>query len=344
MSGGAETARVVIIGGGAVGVSALYHLAKAGWTDCTLLEKTELTAGSTWHAAGNVPTFSTSWAIMNMQRYSTELYARLGAEVDYPINYNVTGSIRLAHGPERMREFRRACGMGRHQGMELEILGVGEIRSRHPFLETHDIAGALYDPADGDMDPAQLTQALARGARALGARIERFRPATGVGRAGDEWVVHTEKGDIRCEFVVNAAGYYARARRRLVPALRRPPGADGGHEPPVSRVRGGSGRSGLVESGRAEAAAAARRGRVLLPAAGEGRFQSWPLRARLSRALGRARGPASGGFQLSAVSRTISTGWSRTSPTPSGACPFWPRPGWPKSSTVRSPTRPTATR
>ncbi len=209
MSEGVETARVVIIGGGAVGVSALYHLAKAGWTDCTLLEKTELTAGSTWHAAGNVPTFSTSWAIMNMQRYSTELYAGLGAAVDYPMNYNVTGSIRLAHGSERMQEFQRACGMGRHQGMALEILAAEELRSRHPFLETHDIAGALYDPADGDMDPAQLTQALARGARALGARIERFRPATGVSRAGDEWIVHTDKGDIRCEIVVNAAGYYA---------------------------------------------------------------------------------------------------------------------------------------
>jgi glycine/D-amino acid oxidase-like deaminating enzyme len=89
-------ARVVIIGGGVVGVSALYHLAKAGWTDCVLLEKNELTAGSTWHAAGNVPTFSTSWSIMNMQRYSTELYRGLAAAVDYPMNYHVTGSIRLA--------------------------------------------------------------------------------------------------------------------------------------------------------------------------------------------------------------------------------------------------------
>ncbi len=204
-----ETARVVIIGGGAVGVSALYHLAKAGWTDCVLLEKNELTAGSTWHAAGNVPTFSTSWAIMNMQRYSTELYRGLGAEVDYPMNYNVTGSIRLAHSRERMQEFERARGMGRYQGMELDILGVDEIRARYPFVETHDLAGALYDPADGDIDPAQLTQALARGARTLGARIERFRPATGVSRAGGEWIVHTEKGDIRCEIVVNAAGYYA---------------------------------------------------------------------------------------------------------------------------------------
>ncbi len=203
------TARVVIIGGGVVGVSALYHLAKAGWTDCVLLEKNELTAGSTWHAAGNVPTFSTSWSIMNMQRYSTELYSRLGAEVDYPMNYHVTGSVRLAHSKERMQEFQRAKGMGVYQGMALEVLGADEITGKYPFLETHDLAGALYDPADGDIDPAQLTQALAKGARDMGATILRFTPATGVSRENGEWIVHTEKGSIRAEFVVNAAGYYA---------------------------------------------------------------------------------------------------------------------------------------
>ena len=204
-----KTARVVIIGGGAVGASSLYHLAKAGWTDCVLLEKNELTAGSTWHAAGNVPTFSTSWSIMNMQRYSTELYRGLAEAVDYPMNYHVTGSIRLAHSPERMQEFARAKGMGRYQGMEIDILGVSEIKDRYPFLETHDLRGALYDPNDGDIDPAQLTQALAKGARDLGARIERFCPATGIDRENGEWIVHTPKGDIRCEIVVNAAGYYA---------------------------------------------------------------------------------------------------------------------------------------
>ena len=204
-----NTARVVIIGGGAVGASVLYHLAKAGWSDCVLLEKNELTAGSTWHAAGNVPTFSTSWSIMNMQRYSTELYARLGAEVDYPMNYHQTGSIRLAHSKERMQEFERAKGMGRYQGMELDILGLDEIKDKYPFIETHDLKGALYDPNDGDIDPAQLTQALAKGARDLGARVLRFTPATGINREGDEWIVQTEKGDIRCEYVVNAAGYYA---------------------------------------------------------------------------------------------------------------------------------------
>ncbi len=203
------TARVVIIGGGVVGVSALYHLAKAGWSDCVLLEKNELTAGSTWHAAGNVPTFSTSWSLMNMQRYSTELYRGLGEAVDYPMNYHVTGSIRLAHSKERMQEFQRAKGMGLYQGMEIDILSPDEIKAKYPFIETHDLKGALYDPADGDIDPAQLTQALAKGARDLGATILRFTPATGVSRENGEWIVHTEKGDIRCEYVVNAAGYYA---------------------------------------------------------------------------------------------------------------------------------------
>ena len=202
-------ARVVIMGGGAVGASCLYHLARAGWTDAVLLEKNELTAGSTWHAAGNVPTFSTSWSIMNMQRYSTELYRGLADAVGYPMNYHVTGSIRLAHSSERMQEFARARGMGQYQGMDLEILSADEIRPRYPFLETHDLKGALYDPADGDIDPAQLTQALAKGARDLGATILRHTPATGVSRDGGDWIVHTGKGDIRAEIVVNAAGYYA---------------------------------------------------------------------------------------------------------------------------------------
>lgn len=209
MAGVPTTARVVIIGGGAVGVSALYHLARAGWTECVLLEKNELTAGSTWHAAGNVPTFSTSWSLMNMQRYSTELYRGLGAAVDYPMNYHVTGSIRLAHSRERMQEFARAKGMGRYQGMEIDVLAPADIRDKYPFIELHDLKGALYDPADGDIDPAQLTQALAKGARDMGATILRFTPATGVSRANGEWIVHTEKGSIRAEIVVNAAGYYA---------------------------------------------------------------------------------------------------------------------------------------
>ncbi len=203
------TARVVIIGGGAVGASSLYHLAKLGWRDCVLLEKDELTSGSTWHAAGNVPTFSASWSVMNMQRYSTELYRTLGEAVGYPMNYHVTGSIRLGHTRDRMLEFERVVGMGRYQGMDVEMCTVADLVSRYPFLETHDLAGGLYDPCDGDIDPAQLTQALAKGARDLGARIVRFCAVTGARREHGEWVLETGQGDIRCEYVVNAAGYRA---------------------------------------------------------------------------------------------------------------------------------------
>src|SRR6056297_525653 len=197
-----SSARVVIIGGGAVGASCLYHLAKAGWRDCVLLEKNELTAGSTWHAAGNVPTFSPSWSIMNIQRYSTELYRGLAQAVDYPMNYHVSGSVRLAHSKERMQEFERARGMGTAQGMTLEIVAASDLQDYYPFAETHDLAGALYDSNDGDIDPAQLTQALAKGARDLGQTFERFCDVTGVRRENTEWVIETNRGDVRCEYVV----------------------------------------------------------------------------------------------------------------------------------------------
>lgn len=203
------TARVVIIGGGAVGTSTLYHLAKAGWTDCILLEKNELTAGSTWHAAGNCPNFAASWAVMNMQRYSLEMYRTLAEDVDYPMNYHVTGALRLAHSKERMMEFERVASMGRYQGLQMDICTPQELREHNPFMETHDLEGGLWDPLDGDIDPAQLTQALAKGARDAGGRIERFCPVTGIDRDGDEWIVKTEKGDIRCQYVANCAGYYA---------------------------------------------------------------------------------------------------------------------------------------
>lgn len=209
MSDFPTTARVVIIGGGVVGTSTLYHLAKAGWTDCVLLEKNELTAGSTWHAAGNCPNFSGSWAVMNMQRYGLEMYRTLADDVDYPMNYHVTGALRLAHSKERMQEFEKVAGMGRYQGLEMNICTPDELKKFNPFMKTHDLAGGLWDPMDGDIDPAQLTQALAKGARDAGGRIERFCPVIGLERDGDEWIVKTEKGDIRAQYVANCAGYYA---------------------------------------------------------------------------------------------------------------------------------------
>ena len=204
-----KTARVVVIGGGSVGASVLYHLAKMGWTDCLLLEKNELTSGSTWHAAGNCPNYVGSWTMMKIQSYSTELYRRLGDEVDYPMNYHVTGAIRLAHSRQRMEEFRHVQAMGRQMGIDFEEMSNADMKDIYPFLETHDLHGGQWDPLDGDIDPAQLTQALAKGARDMGAQIIRFCPVTGVDRIGDEWEVHTPIGSVRAEYVVNAAGYRA---------------------------------------------------------------------------------------------------------------------------------------
>ena len=180
MSEAIEQCRVVVIGGGAVGISVLYHLALRGLTDAVLLERDELTSGSTWHAAGNCPNFSTSQAIMAMQAYSTSLYAQLGERTGYPINYHVTGSLRLAHGRERLDEFHRVAAMGRAAGIGFEVVSPQEARARYPFLELHDLVGALWDPGDGDIDPSQLTQALAKGARDMGARVYRFTCVTGL--------------------------------------------------------------------------------------------------------------------------------------------------------------------
>ena len=206
-----DHARVVVIGGGAVGVSALYHLAKLGWTECLLLEQHELTAGSTWHAAGNCPTYSTGWGALKLQKYSADLYRRLGDEVGYPINYHVVGAVRLAHSRERMDEFNHVHAMARANGMDYEILSPKEILDKHPFITLDGLAGALWDPYDGDIDPAQLTQALAKGARDLGARIRRFTKVTGlVETPSGQWRVTTDKGDeTAADNVVNAAGYRA---------------------------------------------------------------------------------------------------------------------------------------
>jgi dimethylglycine dehydrogenase len=201
-------AQVVIIGGGAVGCSALYHLTQLGVTDAVLLERDELTAGSTWHAAGNCPNFSTSWNLIKLQRHSTRLYASLAERVGYDINYHITGSIRLAHTQDRVDEFRHVVSQARAQGIEFEMLTPAEIRERHPFLGTDDVRAGLYDPYDGDIDPAQLTQALAKGARDAGAQIHRQTRVTAIERTpGGEWRITTSKGVITAAKVINAAGY-----------------------------------------------------------------------------------------------------------------------------------------
>src|ERR1700730_4658049 len=201
-------ARVIVIGGGAVGCSALYHLARLGWTDAALLERDELTAGSTWHAAGNCPNFSTSWNILKLQRHSTALYERLAAEVGYDINYHLTGSIRLAHTADRVDEFKHVIAQARAQHLPFELLTPAEIAARHPFLTLDGIRAGLWDPKDGDIDPAQLTQALAKGARILGATVYRQTRVTAISAlAGGAWRIETTQGAIEAEYVINAAGY-----------------------------------------------------------------------------------------------------------------------------------------
>lgn len=205
-----EHVRVLVIGGGIVGCSCLYHLAKLGWRDAVLLEQNELTSGSTWHAAGNTPTFSTLPALMRLQLYSTRLYAELAASPAYPFSYHVTGSVRLAHTAGRMDEYRHVLGQAHALGLDYELLSPRELRDRYPFVQIEGIAGALWDPCDGDVDPSQLTQALASAARAAGARIHRFTRVTSIEqRSGGEWLVGTPDRTFQADIVVNAAGYRA---------------------------------------------------------------------------------------------------------------------------------------
>ena len=207
-----DTARVVVIGGGAVGTSILYHLALAGVTDTLLLERDELTSGSTWHAAGNIPTYATSWLGMRAGNYAWSIYKDLAETVDSAITYRHTQAFWPAHSEARMDLFRHLCGVSESAGFDLRMLSPGEMDQMHPFWHPgQTVLGGILDPYEGDIDPSQLTQALAKGARDLGARIERFAPVTAISRtASGEWEVACSKGTVRAEIVINAAGFYGR--------------------------------------------------------------------------------------------------------------------------------------
>ncbi|MEM7169120.1 MAG: FAD-dependent oxidoreductase [Pseudomonadota bacterium] len=203
-------AQVVVIGGGAVGASCLYHLAKAGITDCLLIEKDELTSGSTWHAAGNIPTYAHSWLGMRAGNYAWQLYKDLDSAVDAPITYRHTGAFWPAHTKERMAQFEHLVGLSQSAGFGLEMLEPGQMEARHPYYSCNgDILGGIFDPYEGDIDPSQLTQALAKGARDLGGEVARFTKVTGITRtASGDWLVQTDRGDVTCESIVNATGFY----------------------------------------------------------------------------------------------------------------------------------------
>jgi len=223
-------ARVVVIGGGVVGVSTLYHLTKKGWSDVVLLERSELTAGSTWHAAGLLPLFNMSYTVGQLHKYSVDLYKRLPAETGQEVGFHVTGNLRLATSRDRMDEYLKYCATANTIGVPFRVITPAEVKELWPLVElggqgdTSAIVGALYHPDDGHIAPADLTMALRKGARAGGAEIYEHTEVQAVKRsASGEWIITTNQGEIRAEHVVCATGNYARQTGKLfginVPAI-----------------------------------------------------------------------------------------------------------------------------
>ena len=210
-------ARVVVIGGGVVGASTLYHLAKKGWSDVVLVERRELTSGSTWHAAGLLPLFNMSYSVGQIHKYSVAFYKTLEEETGQDVGFRVVGNIRLATHRDRMDEYRQYAGVARTIGVEVKFLTPAEVKELWPLCDPEGLVGAIVHPEDGYIQPADLTQALAAGARAKGAEIYRNTTVTAIeALPGGEWRVHTERGDILCEHVVSASGNFARRTGAMV--------------------------------------------------------------------------------------------------------------------------------
>ena len=210
-------ARAVVIGGGAVGVSTLYHLAKKGWTDSVLIERKELTSGSTWHAAGLLPLFNLSYSVGQIHKYSVALYQRLEAETGQNVGLRQVSNIRLARTHDRMDEYRFYAGVAKTIGVDVCFLTPAEVKEIWPLCNIDGLLGAIQHPEDGYIQPADLTQALARGARAMGAEINRYTNVTAITRLpSGGWKVSTDQGDIACEHVVSATGSFARRTGAMV--------------------------------------------------------------------------------------------------------------------------------
>ena len=202
-------AKVAIIGGGIFGVSLLYHLTKEGWKDIVLLEKGELTSGSTWHAAGQCPHFVGSYNLAKVHYHSTELYKKLEQETGQSTGWHGCGSLRLAYQQEDLDWFYYVKGILDNVGSPAKIISTQEIANIHPFIKLDGIIGALHTPEDGHTDPSSTTNAMAIGARNGGAKIYRHNRVIDIkSRPSGEWELITEKGNIICEHVVNAAGSY----------------------------------------------------------------------------------------------------------------------------------------
>ncbi|MBV8765971.1 MAG: FAD-dependent oxidoreductase [Hyphomicrobiales bacterium] len=210
--------RVVVVGGGVVGVNILYALAKKGWSDVVLLERRELTSGSTWHAAGLMSIYSTSYYASKLYMGSHEVYAQVEAETGQSVGFHRCGTLRLASTKDRLDEYLHYVDIADSFGAKVQIVGPADVRRLWPLVEkTSDLEGALYHPEDGHAAPADVTQALARGARLLGAEIHRQTEVTGIERASNgEWRVKTAQREIVCEHVVLATGSFARQNAAML--------------------------------------------------------------------------------------------------------------------------------
>ncbi len=209
-------ARVVIIGGGIAGCSVAYHLAKLGWTDVVLLERKQLTSGTTWHAAGLIGQLRATANMTKLAKYSQELYGSLEAETGVATGFKRVGSITLALTDERMEELKRGASMARSFGVDIEIISVAEAAKRHPLLDIKDAVGAVYLPKDGQGDPGNIALAMAKGARNRGVRIfENIRVGSIAQTNGYATGVTTNKGPMTAEVVVNCAGMWGREVGRM---------------------------------------------------------------------------------------------------------------------------------
>ena len=221
--------KALVVGGGAVGNGIAYHLAKAGW-DTMLVERDELTSGSTWHAAGLLPLFNMSYATTHIHKYSVDFYKSLEAETGLNAGFAVVGNLRMAQRQERMDEYMLYSSVAETAGVYHEFLSPKEMKDRWPLLNTEDLIGALYHPQDGYINPADVTQAMAKGARQHGATIERKVQVDGYRWTGSEWIVSCtrmvekggmliageEKFEIVAEHVVTATGNHAQRTARLL--------------------------------------------------------------------------------------------------------------------------------
>lgn len=208
---------MVVIGGGVVGVSTLYHLAKKGWDDVVLVERRELTSGSTWHAAGLLPLFNMSYSVGQIHKYSVNLYQKLEEETGQAVGLRQVSNIRLASTEDRMDEYRFYTGVAKTIGVDVRNLTPDEVKQIWPLCNTEGLVGAIQHPNDGYIQPADLTQALAVGSRSMGAAIYRNTTVIGIQATKDgDWCVETDQGEITCQHVVSASGNFARKTGAMV--------------------------------------------------------------------------------------------------------------------------------